>query len=151
MIRRVLIALVLIPQLLSAQSQTGFSAASREKEANAEKVFLDTPTPDRARRWLAQLTEEPHVAGTPQEKKVAEYVLARFKEFGLDAEMTKYDVFLNHPRNVSLELTAPTKMELSLREEPYDVDKDSSSVGMFPATHKFGVCMPHRELLTMSP
>ena len=72
MIRRVLIALVLIPQLLSAQSQTGFSAASREKEANAEKVFLDTPTPDRARRWLAQLTEEPHVAGTPQEKKVAE-------------------------------------------------------------------------------
>ena len=138
MIRRVLIALVLIPQLLSAQSPTGFSAASREKEAKAEKVFLDTPTPDRARRWLAQLTEEPHVAGTPQEKKVADYVLARFKEFGLDAEMTKYDVFLNHPKSVSLELTAPVKMELSLREEPYDVDKDSSPIGMFPAFHGYG-------------
>ena len=138
MIRRVLIALVLMPQLLSAQSQTGFSAASREKEAKAEKVFLDTPTPDRARRWLAQLTEEPHVAGTPQEKKVADYVLARFKEFGLDAEMTKYDVFLNHPKSVSLEMTAPVKMELSLREEPYDVDKDSSAAGMFPAFHGYG-------------
>jgi len=137
-IRRIAIVLVFLPQLLAAQSQTGFSAASRDKEAQAEKIFLDTPTPDRARRWLAQLTEEPHVAGTPQEKKVADYVLARFKEFGLDAEMTKYDVFLNHPKSVSLEMTAPMKMELSLREEPYDVDKDSSSVGMFPAFHGYG-------------
>ena len=104
----------------------------------AEKVFLDTPTPDRARQWLAQLTEEPHVAGTPQEKKVAEYVLERFKEFGLAAEMTRYDVFLNHPRTVSLKLVAPVELELNLREDPYDVDKDSTPDGMFPAFHGYG-------------
>jgi N-acetylated-alpha-linked acidic dipeptidase len=104
----------------------------------AEKVFLDTPTPDRARRWLAELTEDPHVAGTPAEKKVADYVLARFKEFGLVAEMVRYDVFLNHPRNVSLKLVSPVQQELKLSEDPYDVDKDSSTTGMFPAFHGYG-------------
>ena len=104
----------------------------------AERVLLDTPTPDRARRWLAQLTEEPHVAGTPAEKKVADYVLARFKEFGLEAEMSRYDVFLNHPKHVSLKLVAPDEEELKLREEPYNVDKDSTTDGMFPAFHGYG-------------
>ena len=124
--------------LALADAAQGFFTASREAEARAEKAFLDTPAPERARQWLFALTEEPHVAGTPQEKKVAEYVLARFKEFGLEAELQRYDVFLNHPKSVSLKLTAPVELELSLREEPYDVDKDSTARGMFPAFHGYG-------------
>ena len=31
-------------------------------------------------RWLTALTEEPHVAGTPQEKRVADYGAERFRE-----------------------------------------------------------------------
>ena len=99
---------------------------------------MDTVTPASARRWLAALTEEPHVAGTPAEKKVADYVLARFKEFGLETEMVRYDVFLNHPKHVSLKLTSPVEEELSLREEPFEVDKDSTMDGMFPAFHGYG-------------
>ncbi len=138
MIRRFLVVALLVPQQVLAQPAQGFAAGSRDAQARAEKVFLDTPAPDRARRWLFQLTEEPHVAGTPQEKKVADYVLARFKEFGLDAEMTRYDVFLNHPKSVSLKLVTPVEMELKLREDAYDVDKDSSSRDMFPAFHGYG-------------
>lgn len=130
MTRRTLLLALLVPQLVFAQGPGAFTPA--------EKVFLDTPTPDRARRWLAQLTEDPHVAGTPAEKKVADFVLARFKEFGLDAEMVRYDVFLNHPREVSLALTSPVREELKLREDAYDVDKDSSTAGMFPAFHGYG-------------
>ena len=121
-----------------ADGSAGFFAASREAQTKAERAFLETPAPERARRWLFALTEEPHVAGTPQEKKLAEYVLARLKEFGLDAEIVRYDVFLNHPKSVSLKLTTPVETELSLREEPYDVDKDSTSRGMFPAFHGYG-------------
>jgi len=129
--QRILALILLVPHLVLAQQPT-------QRLEEAEKVFLDTPTPERAGRWLAQLTEDPHVAGTPQEKKVADYVLARFKEFGLDAAVTRYDVFLNHPKSVSLELVAPTKLELKLREDAYDVDKDSSTTGMFPAFHGYG-------------
>ena len=141
--RYLLLALLLLPRLVSAQapaeaSLTGFNASSRNEQAAAEKVLMDAVTPASARRWLAALTEEPHVAGTPAEKKVADYVLARFKEFGLETEIVRYDVFLNHPKHVSLKLTSPVEEELSLREEPFEVDKDSTMDGMFPAFHGYG-------------
>lgn len=134
------VAALLLCQAVTAQSSgpLGFAAGSMEAQAKAEKVVLDTVTPASARKWLAALTEEPHVAGTPAEKKVADYVLARFKEFGLSAELVRYDVFLNHPRQVSLKLVSPVTEELKLREDPYDVDKDSSADGMFPAFHGYG-------------
>jgi N-acetylated-alpha-linked acidic dipeptidase len=131
-------AVLAVAALAEPEALFGFFAGSREAQARAEKAFLETPAPERAQRWLFALTEEPHVAGTPQEKTVAEYVLARFKEFGLEAEMVRYDVFLNHPKSVKLALVAPVEEELSLREEPYDVDKDSTPSGMFPAFHGYG-------------
>jgi N-acetylated-alpha-linked acidic dipeptidase len=131
--RKLILVTFLLSQVLVAQSP-----AVDDGQARAEKVFLDTVTPASARKWLAALTEEPHVAGTPAEKKVADYVLARFKEFGLSAELVRYDVFLNHPKHVSLKLVAPIEDELKLHEDPYDVDKDSTQAGMFPAFHGYG-------------
>jgi N-acetylated-alpha-linked acidic dipeptidase len=133
-------AVLLLCQFLVAQTPApaGFTATTAEAQAKTEKLVVDTITPASARKWSAALTEEPHVAGTAAEKKVADYVLARFKEFGLTAEQVRYDVFLNHPRQVSLKLTSPVVEELKLREDPYDVDKDSTQEGMFPAFHGYG-------------
>ena len=130
--------LLLLILAMNGPPPLGFTSASREAEDAAEKAFLGTPTPDQARRWLAALTEEPHVAGTPQEKRVADYVAERFREMGLETQVVRYDVFLNHPKSVSLKMTAPVEQPLALREEPYDVDKDSASRGMFPAFHGYG-------------
>ena len=122
----------------AARTPAGFSKASAEANARFERVVLDTPTPANARKWLQALTEEPHVAGTPAEKKVAEYVRDRMIEFGLEVEMVKYDVFLNHPKKVSLTMTEPTRQELSLVEDNYAQDKDSTMRGEFPAFHGYG-------------
>jgi len=122
----------------AGESPLGFAPGSREAELKAEKVLLDTPAPDKARRLLAALTAEPHVAGTLQEKKEAEYVRDRLKEFGLEVETVQYDVFLNHPKSVSLKLVQPVEMPLSLQEEPEARDKDSGPRGMFPAFHGYG-------------
>jgi N-acetylated-alpha-linked acidic dipeptidase len=159
--RYLLFVLLLVPRVLVAQAPAdagllGFTAASRTAHAAAEEVFLETVSADNARRWLVALTEEPHVAGTPAEKKVADYVLARFKEFGLETEMVRYDVFLNHPKHVSLRVTSPVQEELRLREDaPLDESSrrslargeggtspaaEASAVpaGMFPAFHGYG-------------
>ncbi|HXG54608.1 MAG TPA: M28 family metallopeptidase [Vicinamibacterales bacterium] len=140
MLTAIVLAQFLLVQTPAAQSPAplGFTSGSAETHVKAEKVFLDTVTPASARRWLAALTEEPHVAGTPAEKKLADYVLARFHEFGLTAELVRYDVFLNHPKHVSLKLVSPVEEELKLREDAYDVDKDSTQEGMFPAFHGYG-------------
>jgi N-acetylated-alpha-linked acidic dipeptidase len=145
--RRIIVALVALTVSLSlpdvlAQDATrtpvGFSRASADANAKFERIILDTPTPDNARKWLMALTEEPHVAGTPAEKRVAEWVRDRLKEFGLDVEMVKYDVFLNHPKSVSLKLVEPTQESLSLVEDSYPQDKDSTPRGEFPAFHGYG-------------
>ena len=94
--------------------------------------MLATPVPNKIRGYLASLTEEPHVAGTPAEKRVADYVEAKLAEFGLETEVVQYQVFLNHPKEVSLRLVEPEEVELSLMEEFVDRDKDSSSRGAFP-------------------
>ena len=122
----------------AAETSPFFFEGSSSNQRQAEATVLAKPSPEKARRWLAQLTEEPHVAGTPQEKKVAEYVRDRFLEFGLEAEMVRYDVFLNHPKHVALRLTEPEEIELSLMEEPVAGDKDSSKAGAFPGFHGYG-------------
>ncbi len=134
----VVAATLVLPVLASEPAPTGFFESSIAAQLAAERVMLDTPTPQKTRRWLAHLTEEAHVAGTPQEKVVAEYVRDRLVEFGLETEIVRYDVFLNHPKEVSLKLIAPVEEELSLMEDVLDVDKDSAAHGVFPAFHGYG-------------
>lgn len=122
----------------AAKTPAGYTRATAEANARFEKILLDTPTPENARRWLFQLTEEPHVAGTPAEKKVADWVAGKMKEFGLDVEMVKYDVFLNHPKHVSLKMVEPRVEELALMEDNVPQDKDSTARGQFPAFHGYG-------------
>lgn len=126
------------PALAAADLPLGFFPASGAAQARAEAAFLASPAPDQAARFLRALTEEPHVAGTPQEKVVADYVKARFEEFGLATEVATYDAFLNHPRSVSLKLFEPVEEELSLLEPALPGDKDSGMHGMFPAFHGYG-------------
>ena len=137
-----LIAFPLGPSLAlaveGAKAPAGYTRATAELNAPFEKILLDTPTPENARRWLFHLTEEPHVAGTPAEKKLADWVQGKLKEFGLEVEMVKYDVFLNHPKSVSLKMIEPRQEELSLIEDNVPQDKDSTSRGQFPAFHGYG-------------
>ncbi len=129
---------ILSPAVQAEQQEPlGFFASSVAAQRDAETVFLDTPTPDKARKWLVRLTEEPHVAGTPQEKKVADYVRERLEEFGLETEVATYQVYLNYPKSVAAKLVQPEEMELSPREDFLDEDKDSSSHGMSPAFHGY--------------
>ncbi len=116
----------------------GFLAGSVAAERRAEREMLATPTPERERAWLHALTEEPHVAGTPQGKKVAEYVRDRLVEFGLKTELVPYEIWLNLPTAVSLKLLKPEPASLSLREEGNPRDKDSYSEDAYPAFHGYG-------------
>jgi N-acetylated-alpha-linked acidic dipeptidase len=116
----------------------GFFDASRPGQERAEAVFLGVPTPDRARRWLRDLTEEPHVAGTEADRRSAEYVRKVFESFGLVTETITYEVLLNYPKEVALRLVEPEPAELALREGGHAADKDSYSGDTFPAFHGYG-------------
>ena len=61
-------ALAATPAASQSGPPSGFTRASFDANARFEQIFLATPTAENARRWLSQLTEEPHVAGTAAEK-----------------------------------------------------------------------------------
>jgi N-acetylated-alpha-linked acidic dipeptidase len=126
----------------------GFAPRSRAAYARAEARALAVPTPNNARSWLRTLTEEPHIAGSKADRKTAEFVRDKLKEWGWKTEVAEYPVLLNVPLAVgpgpgdvspALELVRPVKKKLSLVEAPLTTDKDSASPDASSAFHGYGV------------
>jgi N-acetylated-alpha-linked acidic dipeptidase len=76
-------------------------------ELQAEKTFLAVPSAELAKEHLRTLTAAPHVAGSPEDKKTAEYVLQKYKEAGLDAYIQEYKIWMNLPAEIHVDLVAP--------------------------------------------
>src|SRR5262249_15427518 len=81
-----------------AQSgSTGWDARSR-----------DLPQPSNIRDSMERLSARPHHVGSPYDKDNAEWMLARFKEWGWDAEIETFSVLFPTPKERVLELVEPT-------------------------------------------
>ena len=88
---------------------TGFTPARARAQRALEQKFLAVPEPARAEVDHRTLTAEPHVAGSPADRRTAEYVLEVFRQAGLPAEIEEFQVLLPEPVEVKLEMLAPTK------------------------------------------
>ena len=116
----------------------GFLHSSRQGQLEHESRAVRVPQPDSARRTLRRLTEEPHVAGTPQDYETALYVRDELRKLGFDAKIVEYHVLLNYPLSVSAHQLAPEQRVIPLFEEGHVPDKDSFSSAAFPAFHGYG-------------
>jgi N-acetylated-alpha-linked acidic dipeptidase len=104
----------------------GFTADHARRERELEAALLALPEPARCEAHHRELTRAPHTAGTEGARRVAEYVAARLREYGLETEMPSYDVLLSYPQKVELEMVAPRAVALGRREEPLAEDPSSS-------------------------
>ena len=64
---------------------TGFTSDEVAAQREWEETFRAIPQRANLREYMRVITEEPHIAGQPGSKKVAEYVLSKFESWGLDA------------------------------------------------------------------
>ena len=64
----------------------GFTAGSAAAERELEQRFRAIPSPDNLREYMRTITAEPHHAGSPNSKKVAEYVLGEVQVVGARRE-----------------------------------------------------------------
>lgn len=78
------------------QQLFGFHDFATE-QSKWDRDFLAVPDAKLAGEALKTLTAEPHVAGTPEDYKTAQYVAEKFKAAGLETEIVKYTAWLNHP------------------------------------------------------
>jgi N-acetylated-alpha-linked acidic dipeptidase len=105
----------------------GFTPRSFDTERRWEEKVIAIVSPQRCREYLRKLTSEPHVAGTPGDRRVSEYIAREFREDGLDTEVVQYKVLLSYPRQVSLAVVAPVSRRLANPEPPIPGDPETRS------------------------
>ncbi len=139
--RIVLVAALLGTSLAWGQTDAkpirGFSKAAASKQRALEEKLLKTPRADLVREYIRVMSEEPHHTGSQASVDVAKYVLAKFKEWGLDAELEEFEGLMPTPRERYLELLEPEKYVPTLQEPAIAEDKDSSDPGQLPSYNAY--------------
>jgi N-acetylated-alpha-linked acidic dipeptidase len=107
-------------QLLGYTEQT--SATERDWEKKFQEGIVATNIRENDRR----LSARPHHVGSPYDKDNAEWMLARFKEWGFDAHIETFDVLFPTPKERVLELLAPTQFRAKLQEPVLSIDPTSN-------------------------
>ena len=96
-------------------------AAQRQREEQFRKV----PDSARIKEYMEAMAGDSHVAGQPSSKRVADYALAKFKSFGLEARLEEFEAMMPWPLETSVELVAPEKYALKIKEPVLPEDPDS--------------------------
>src|SRR3972149_1032310 len=74
----------------------GFSSQTFTQQRRWEKRFLRIPSPARCEKYLRRLTREPHIAGTPGDRRISEFIFDEFKRAGLNPEIVEYRGLVSH-------------------------------------------------------
>ena len=109
------VAGIALPLVLSGQSQDAVDARFR--------ASID---PANIRENMRRLTARPHHVGSPYDKDNAEWMLARFREWGWEAEIETFDVLFPTPKERILEMIAPRRFRAALNEPPVAGDITST-------------------------
>src|ERR1700731_4635935 len=114
---------------VSADDQTlaGYSPESSRAERQWEEKFREIPSPDNLRAYMEHLSAHPHNVGTDNDKKNAEWIAARFKDFGLDTHIEQFDVLYPTPKERVVELVeGGPKFTAKLQEPALPEDPTSN-------------------------
>ena len=75
----------------------GFPSDAVAAERQREEQFRKVPDSARLKEYMTAMAGEPHVAGRPGSRKVAEYALGQFKSWGLDAKIESFEALMPWP------------------------------------------------------
>ena len=96
----------------------GYSVESSHTERDWEQKFRATPDPANLRAYMQRLSAHPHNVGSPYDKDNAEWILAKFKEFGLDAHIESFNVLFPTPKERLVELVEGGPHFVAKLQEP---------------------------------
>jgi len=126
-----LLAIITVVQA-QQKSISGFTDASAAKELQTEQAFDASLSAPHIGETLKELSAFPHNVGSPGSKAVAENILAKYKSYGLDAQLQTYTVLFPTPKTRLLELTGPTKYTALLKEPALAEDATSNQANQLP-------------------
>ena len=115
----------------------GFTSDSAKAQRELEAKMASIPRAANVREYIRVMSEEPHHTGSKAGLEVAQYVLDKFRTWGLDAEFHKFEGLMPTPRERHLELLAPESYVAKLKEPALPEDKDSSDEGQLPSYNAY--------------
>ena len=105
----------------------GYSAESSRAERQWEEKMRAIPDPKNLRDYMERLSARPHNVGSPYDKDNAEWMLSKFKEFGLDAQIETFSVLFPTPKERLVELVdGGPHFTAKLQEPPLQEDLTSN-------------------------
>ncbi|HEX8872512.1 MAG TPA: transferrin receptor-like dimerization domain-containing protein [Candidatus Acidoferrum sp.] len=96
----------------------GFSSDSSRAERQWEEKMRAIPNPQNLRAYMEHLSARPHHVGSPYDKENAEWIAARFKEFGLETHIETFKVLFPTPKERLVELVAGGPPFVAKLQEP---------------------------------
>src|SRR5581483_6353034 len=81
---------------------------------------------------------EPHNAGSPRSKAVAEHILGMLKDWGLDAHIEEFEALLPYPAFREVEVVGPKRYIAKLREPAVPQDPTSGQMHQLPPYNAYG-------------
>jgi len=104
----------------SAEEQPllGFSEESSRGQRQWEERFRAIPNPENLRTYMQRLSARPHNVGTAYDHENAEWIAAKFKEFGLDVHLESFDVLYPTPQERVVELVQGGPKFVAKLQEP---------------------------------
>jgi N-acetylated-alpha-linked acidic dipeptidase len=121
----------------AAQSIRGFPDAMLEAQRSREEIARAVPRRDTLRARMRLLSEDPHHAGFEGSRRVADLILERFRSFGLDAEIERFEALMPVPVSRSVEMVAPERFVARIEEPEIPEDKDSGDSGGLPSYNAY--------------
>jgi N-acetylated-alpha-linked acidic dipeptidase len=115
----------------------GFSASASQSEIEWEQKMRAIPKPDLLREYMKRLSAQPHHVGSDYDRNNAEWILSKFKEWGLDAHIENFDVLFPTPTDRLLELVEPEHFKAQLKEPVIAEDPNSGDKGQLPTYNAY--------------
>ena len=120
-----------------AASIRGFTTSHAAAERDREKQFQALPSPSLLRENMRAISAEPHHAGSAGSRRVAEYILGKFKSWGLNASIEEFQALMPYPTERVVELVAPERYVAALKEPAVPEDPDSGDANQLPTFNAY--------------
>lgn len=106
--------------LLPAQDNTlmGFSPTMSEAQRSYERQYDRSITPQNLDDWMKYMAARPHHVGSVYDKKVVDFMAEKFRSWGYEVAVERFDVLFPTPKLRKLELLSPTPYTALLQEPP---------------------------------
>ena len=115
----------------------GFPADAVAAERQREEQFRKVPDSAKLKEYMTVMAGEPHVAGRPGSKKVADYAVQQFKSWGLDARIETFEALMPWPTERVVEMVAPTRAAMAIKEPVLSEDPDTSDADSTPVFNAY--------------